>query len=75
MVEQKVASMLKSYPTYLEKDILIEKFQEGRLSLEEAETLRCILVNEQEIAEKNNALAYFLVIARLDQIIKEGHRK
>ena len=67
-IENKVVNTLKSFPTHLDKDILLDKLLERVLTIQEAETLRTILDCEM----KNNveqSFAYVLILARVEQII------
>jgi hypothetical protein len=73
-IEKSVAPMLKSYPTNVEKDILLDKMTLGELSLDEAYHLRTILMEEAKI-ERDKAIAYALALARLEQIIYDLKRK
>lgn len=70
-IENKVVEMLKSYPTFLEKDVLLDKMTRKELNQEEAERLRTILTGEMDKNNNDDArkIAYVLVIGRLEQII------
>lgn len=68
IIENRTADLLKSYPTHLSKDILIDKYKNRELSLSDAEELRTILNGEQQQI-KDNQFAYILTIARLEQVI------
>jgi hypothetical protein len=70
-IEGNVVKLLKSYPTYINKDILLDKFSNKELEIDDAHRLRTILIGEMENTETNNKLAYVLIIARLEQIIYE----
>ena len=80
-IEGNVAHMLKTFPTNINKDILLDEFSKGELTLEEAQKLRTILMGEMEISDKSaigNKLAYVLVIGRLEQVIhdlRNNHKK
>jgi len=67
-VEGKMVEILKSYPTNLLKDVLLDKFKEKSLNLGEAEQLRtildCELVNSSE-----KKFAYIMILGRLEQVI------
>jgi len=67
-VEGKMVEILKSYPTNLLKDVLLDKFKEKSLNLREAEQLRtildCELVNSSE-----KKFAYIMILGRLEQVI------
>lgn len=77
-IETNVSKMLKTYPTNIRKDILLDKFANKELVRDEAFELRTILIGELEATgmKRQETLAYILVIARIDQIIpwlkKEG---
>lgn len=75
MVEKKMSKLLMSFPTNIPKDELLLKFSEGRVTLDEAETLRCMLILEEEQGEVKGspqALIYLFIIERLNQIIREA---
>lgn len=73
VVETTIPKMLKSYPTHLDKDVLLDKFSRRELDYEEAARLRTILLCEMETVEPNpNTIAYVLVLSRLEQIIDLG---
>lgn len=67
-IEGKVVDMLKTYPTDLDKDVLLDKLSEKSLTLREAEELRTILNCELERAD-NNQFAYILALGRIEQLI------
>lgn len=67
-IEGKVIDLLKTFPTQLDKDILLDKMKEISLSLEDAERLRTLLDCEL-INAKDNKFIYILILARLEQII------
>jgi hypothetical protein len=70
LVEVELPKRLKTYPTHIEKDILLDKLTHRELTLDEAVHLRTILQSEIEGGNKENLLiAYVLVIGRLEQII------
>jgi hypothetical protein len=68
IIEGKVVNVLKSFPTDLGKDILLDKLIEKSLTLPEAEKLRTTLDGEMQLT-KDNLFAYVLVLARLEQLI------
>lgn len=70
-IEGKVVEMLKSYPSYIEKDTLLDKMAKMELNVEEAEKLRTILACEFTAEKQDNGkkIAYTLTLARLEQII------
>jgi hypothetical protein len=75
-IEGNVLSMLKSYPTHLEKDVLLDKMLHNELCLEEAQVLRTILIGEMELGKnKENKMAYVLALARIEQIIFDLGRR
>jgi hypothetical protein len=65
-----VSEMLKSYPTNIEKDILLEKLATKEITLEEAYKLKTIVKGEMQKAE-NERLAYILLLAGIDVVIYE----
>jgi hypothetical protein len=65
-----VAEMLKSYPTNIEKDILLEKLSTKEITLEEAYKLKTIVKGEMQKAA-NERLAYILLLAGIDVVIYE----
>jgi hypothetical protein len=69
-LEAKVIDMLKSYPTNLIKDTLLDKFKRRELTLDEAITLRTILCEEMRV-DKEKALAYALALSLLEPVIHE----
>jgi hypothetical protein len=72
-----VAQMLKSYPTNLRKDILLEKLSTKEITLDESYELRTILKGEMQLAEKER-IGYVLLIAGIDVVIydlKQTQRK
>jgi hypothetical protein len=69
-LEVKVADMLKSYPTNLSKDILLEKYKRRELTLDEAVTLRTILQEEMR-CNSEKAAVYALALATLEPLIYE----
>lgn len=71
-LESKLADMLKS-PTHLDKDILLDKFKDNCLSLEETKGLRTILTEDFNHKEKSLALA--MLIARLETRIEIANNK
>lgn len=71
-IESNFGKLLKSFPTAIDKDILITKMIERRLNLEEANMLKEIFINELEIKQvqdKNEVITYTWLIAALDQRI------
>lgn len=79
MIDEKMLHLLKSYPTNLEKDMLLDRQLHNTLTLSEAERLRTIISCEFEL-EKNRkqdekttglGIAYILELGRLEQIIFE----
>jgi hypothetical protein len=84
VVEGNMSQLLKSYPTNIRKDILLDKFSKAELNLGEAEELRTIMICEMNKTQKSikvqkgNIVAYVLVIGRLDQVIHDlmiNHKK
>jgi len=67
-VEGKMVEILKSYPTNLLKDVLLDKFKEKSLNLGEAEQLRTILDCELVNASEKK-FAYIMILGRLEQVI------
>ena len=68
-IEGNIVKMLKTFPTNINKDILLDKLSQKELDIMEAEKLRTILIGEMETTKTNNKLAYVLVIARLEQLL------
>ena len=68
-IEGNVASMLKTYPTNIDKDILLDKLTQDELGVAEAERLRTVLIAEMERARAEDRLVYILIIARLEQLL------
>lgn len=73
-IEGKVVDMLKTYPTNIDKDVLLDKFKENSLTIEEAERLRTALNCEIQNTQ-DKQLAYILALARLEQIIYDLRNK
>lgn len=73
-LEKSIPPMLKSYPTNVAKDVLLDKMANTELTLDEAYVLRTILIEEAKAA-RENAIAYALALARLAQIIDDLERK
>jgi hypothetical protein len=67
-VEGNMVALLKTYPTCIEKDVLLDKMQNDQLTKDEAFTLRTILSEEMK-RDREKAIAYILLIARLEQKI------
>jgi hypothetical protein len=65
-----VSEMLKSYPTNIEKDILLEKLSSKEITIEEAFRLKTIIKGEMQSADKER-LAYILLLAGIDVVIYE----
>lgn len=70
VIETNVSDMLKSYPTNMEKDILLDKFSRRELNLKEAERLRTILICEMK-KEENPAhkLAFVLILTGIEKTL------
>jgi hypothetical protein len=68
-VEGGVVNMLKSYPTNIHKDVLLDKMIHNELTLDDAQQLRTILTEEMKVDDKGHALAHILALGRLEQII------
>ena len=76
-IDGKLVYMLKSYPTNLEKDILLDRQLRSVLTLSEAERLRTIISCEFELEKTKKPeekatgfmMAYILELGRLEQII------
>jgi len=73
-IEGKVVDMLKTYPTNIDKDVLLDKFKENSLTIEEAERLRTALNCEIQNTQ-DKQFAYILAIARLEQLIYDLRNK
>lgn len=73
-VEGNVLNILKSYPSNIGKDVLIDKMIHSELTLGEAQTLRMILKEEIK-GTANLDWAYTLALGRLEQVIFELMRK
>jgi hypothetical protein len=73
-LEKSIPPMLKSYPTNMQKDVLLDKMAHAELTLDEAYVLRTILIEEAKAA-RENAIAYALALARLAQVIDDLERK
>jgi hypothetical protein len=67
-VEGGIVKMLKSYPTNICKDVLLDKMLHDELTLEDAQTLRTILKEEMNL-DKEKALVYVLALGRIEQVI------
>lgn len=72
-IEDNVVKLLKTYPSNVPKDVLLDMMVRGELSLENARLLRTILIEENKNTIKNpqDPLAYALVLGRVEQIILE----
>lgn len=73
-IEKSIPALLKSYPTNMEKDVLLDKMARAELTLEEAYRLRTILIEEAR-SDREKAVAYALAVARLEQVIYDLKRK
>jgi len=73
-IEKSIPALLKSYPTNVEKDVLLDKMVRTELTLDEAYRLRTILMEEAQ-RDREKAVAYALAVARLEQIIYDLKRK
>lgn len=69
-IENKIINILKSFPTNVEKDHLLDKFISKDINLHEATLLKTILEGELKITEKEK-FGYILILARLEQLIYE----
>jgi len=67
-IEGRVVEMLKSYPTNLNKDVLLDKLSDNSLTLREAEELRTILGCELDKAV-DKQFAYVLALGLIEQKI------
>lgn len=67
-IENKVVDMLKSYPTNIDKDVLLDKFVSKEITLDEVIILKTILEGELKLAEKEK-FGYVLILGRLEQVI------
>lgn len=67
-VEGGIVKMLKSYPTNICKDVLLDKMLHDELTLDDAQTLRTILKEEMNL-DKEKALVYVLALGRIEQVI------
>jgi hypothetical protein len=65
-----VAQMLKSYPTNIRKDILLEKLSTKEITLDESYELKTILKGEMQLADRER-IGYVLLIAGIDVVIYE----
>jgi len=75
MIEEKLSGLLFS-TTNQTKDGLLFKLKEKKLSCEEAKKLKGILEEESHMdGKKELALAYFLVITRLEVLIEDLSRR
>jgi hypothetical protein len=75
-LESKVADMLKSYPSNLGKDVLLEKYKLGELNLDEAETLRTILIEElKSNTNPPKEAVYALALATLEPLIYDLRKR
>ena len=70
-VETGVVGMLKTYPTNVNKDVLLDNMLHNELTLDDAQELRSILKGEMELAKKENILIYVLALGRIEQVIFE----
>ena len=70
-VETGIVGMLKSYPTNISKDVLLDKMLHNELTLDNAQELRLIIKEEMELTKKENVLIYVLALGRLEQVIFE----
>lgn len=68
-VEKNVGALLKTYPTNIGKDVLIDKMIDGVLTEEEARLLKTILIGEMDNKSVEQRLPYVLVIGRLDSLL------
>jgi hypothetical protein len=75
-VKDKVINLLKSYPTYIEKDVLLDKMAHDELTLDEAQKLRTILTAEMDSDpdKSTNSWAYVLALGWLAQLIHSKSR-
>ena len=69
-VEERAIDILKSFPSNVGKDVLLDKLKERSLNLDEAERLRTILIEEAKVKDTNK-FVYIMFIGRLEQIILE----
>lgn len=60
-IEAKVIDILKSYPSRIDKDVLMDKFYRRDITVDEAETLWTILCEEEKLADSNKRLYYGLL--------------
>ena len=68
-IEGNVVGLLKSYPTNIKKDILLDKMIKNELTLDDAYELRTIITGEMETNKGKDTLIYILTLGRLEQII------
>lgn len=76
-IEVNVGSLLKSFPTNIDKDLLLTKMIEQKLTLPEAEQLKEILIGEMEVKkqqDKSLIIAYVIAIAGLTRTIYDLER-
>ena len=67
-IESNVVQMLKTYPTNIRKDILLDKLSSAELNLDETYELRTIITGEMQTS-KNERIAYVLLLASIEQRI------
>ncbi len=68
-VRANVPQLLKTYPTDIDKDLLLDKMIHNELTLEDATKLRLILTEEMKTKDKKEAIVYILALGSLEQII------
>jgi hypothetical protein len=75
-IEDLVIERLKSYPSNIDKDVLLDKFKQRELSLSEALTLRTILKEELRLnGDPAKEFAYVLALPLLETHIDELKRR
>jgi hypothetical protein len=68
-VGENIVSTLKTFPTDIPRDILLDKLLGSEISLTEAQRLRTILKGELENTDPGKKYAYALALQRLESVI------
>ncbi len=74
-IETRAADILKTFPSDVDKDVLLDKFKERSLDIDEAERLRTILKGEfkesleKESEDAKDPFCYLVVLGRLEQVL------
>jgi hypothetical protein len=75
-IEDLVIERLKSYPSNIDKDVLLDKFKQREINLSEALTLRTILKEELRLnGDPAKEFAYVLALPLLETHIDELKRR